>query len=95
MCKAHDSILGGHNATLKTYLKISTSYYWMKTFQDFKKNAKFCIRCQQQKKSTDKKMPLSPLLIPKIPNIRIKADLFGPMIMADSNNKMCCASQML
>jgi len=28
MCEVHDSALGGHNATHKTYLKISTSYYW-------------------------------------------------------------------
>ncbi len=31
MCEAHDSILGGHNAAHKTYLKISTSYF-TKTF---------------------------------------------------------------
>jgi hypothetical protein len=30
MCEAHDSIVGGHNATHKTYLKISTSYFWPK-----------------------------------------------------------------
>ena len=30
MCEAHDSILGGHNAAHKTYLKISTSYFWPK-----------------------------------------------------------------
>ncbi len=30
MCEVHDSILGGHNAAHKTYLKISTSYFWPK-----------------------------------------------------------------
>jgi hypothetical protein len=44
MCEAH-----GHNTTQKTYLKISTSYYWLKKFQDIKKQSKFCIKCQQQK----------------------------------------------
>jgi hypothetical protein len=27
MCEAHNSIFVGHNATQKTYPKISTSYY--------------------------------------------------------------------
>jgi Integrase zinc binding domain len=30
MCEAHDSIVGGHNATHKTYLKISMPYFWPK-----------------------------------------------------------------
>jgi hypothetical protein len=30
MCEANDSIVGGHNAAHKTYLKISTSYFWPK-----------------------------------------------------------------
>jgi len=49
MCEAHDRIYGGHNATHKTYLKISTSYYWPKMIQDIEKHKNFCLRCQQQK----------------------------------------------
>ncbi len=41
----------GHNTTQKTYLKISTYNYWPKMFLDFDKHKKFCIRCQQSKKS--------------------------------------------
>jgi len=37
LCKAHNSIFGGHNATLKTYIKIMSSYYWPGIFQDVKK----------------------------------------------------------
>jgi hypothetical protein len=47
MSEAHDSILGGHNATRKTYLKISSSYYWPKMIQDIEKHKNFCLRCQQ------------------------------------------------
>jgi len=47
MCEAHDSALGGHNATHKTYLKISTSYYWLKMIQDIEKHKIFCLRYQQ------------------------------------------------
>jgi IS30 family transposase len=87
MCKAHDSALGGHNATHKTYLKISTSYYWPKMIQDIKKHKNFCLRCQQQKKSTNKRTPFVPLPIPDRPNLRVHADLFCPMITADSIKK--------
>jgi hypothetical protein len=34
MCEALDSILGGHNAAHKTYLRISTSYFWPKMRQE-------------------------------------------------------------
>jgi Integrase zinc binding domain len=87
MCEAHDSILGGHNATHKTYLKISSSYYWPKMIQDIKKHKNFCLRCQQQKKFTNKWTPLAPLPIPDGPNLWIHVDLFGPMITADSHKK--------
>jgi hypothetical protein len=87
MCEAHDSILGGHNAAHKTYLKISTFCFWPKMRQDIERHQKFCLRCQQRKKLTNKQTPLAPLPIPDRPNIRIHADLFGPMLTADSNKK--------
>ncbi len=87
MCEAHDSILGGHNAAHKTYLKISTSYFWPKMRQDIERHQNFCLWCQQRKKSTNKRTPLAPLPIPDHPNLRIHADLFGPMLTADSNKK--------
>jgi IS30 family transposase len=87
MCEAHDSIFRGHNATPKTYLKISTSYYWPKMLQDIEKHKHFCLRCQQRKKSNNKKTPLGPLPIPDRPNLQVHADLFGPMITAESTKK--------
>jgi len=44
MCEAHNSIVGGHNATHKTYLKISTSYFWPKMRQDIEHHHSFCLR---------------------------------------------------
>jgi len=78
MCEAHDSIIAGHNATHKTYLKISTSYFWPKMRQDSEHHQNYCLRCQQQKKSTNKQTLLAPLLIPEHPNLRIHANLFWP-----------------
>ncbi len=87
MCEAHDSIFGGHNATQKMYLKISTSYYWPKMLQKIEKHKTFCLRCQQRKNSTNKKTPLAPLQIPNRPNLQVHSDLFGTMITVDSNKK--------
>jgi hypothetical protein len=57
-------------------------------FQDINKHKNFCLQCQQCKKSTDKKTPLVPLPIPKQLNLWIHADLFGPVIMANSHKKI-------
>jgi len=45
ICEAHDSIFGGHNVTQKTYLKISTSFYWPKIIQEIERHKNFCLRC--------------------------------------------------
>jgi hypothetical protein len=87
MWEAHDGIFRRHNAVHKTYLKISTSYFWPKMRQDIERHQNYCLRCQQQKKSTNKWTPLAPLPIPDRPNLRIHADLFGPMITADIHKK--------
>jgi hypothetical protein len=87
LCEAHERIYGGHNATHKTYLKISTSYFLPNMRQDIERHKNYCLRCQQWKKSTNKRTPLAPLPIPECPNLWIHADLFGPMITADSNKK--------
>ncbi len=87
LCEAHNSIFGGHDANLKTYIKISSSYYWPGLFRDVKTHVQTCLTCQQRKWSTIKPTPLQPLPIPERPNWRIHADLFGPMLTADSNKK--------
>jgi hypothetical protein len=54
-CEAHDSIFGGHNTTQKTYLQISTSYYWPKMLQDINKHKNICLSCQQRKNQHTKR----------------------------------------
>jgi hypothetical protein len=87
LCEAHNSIFGGHDAALKTYMKISSSYYWPGLYQDTKMHVRTCLTCQQRKRATTKPTPLQPLPIPERPNWRIHAALFGPMLTADSNKK--------
>jgi hypothetical protein len=52
--------------------------------QDIERHKNVCLHCQQRKKSTNKRTPLP---IPDCPNLQVHADLFGPMIIADSNKK--------
>jgi hypothetical protein len=63
LCEAHNSIFSGHDATLKTYIKITSSYYWLGIYSDIKTHVQTCLTCQQQKPSTTKPTPLLPLQI--------------------------------
>jgi hypothetical protein len=50
LCEAHNSIFGSHDAILKTYIKISSSYYWPGLYHDIKMHIQTCLTCQQRKK---------------------------------------------
>ncbi len=82
LCETHDSIFAGHNAALKSYLKLTTSYFWPTVYSHVLKHTQTCLRCQQRKTGKKKNQPLAPLPIPDMPNTRIHADLFGPMVDA-------------
>ncbi len=82
LSEAHNNQFGGHNATLKTYIRISSSYFWPKIYTDVLNHTKTCFRCQQRKSLTNKPPLLQPLPIPDRPNIRIHAYLFGTMLAA-------------
>jgi len=85
--KAHHHQFGGYNATLKSYIQISSSYIWPKLWTDMLNHTKTCLVCQQRKKSTDKPPLLPPLPNPNYPNVRIHTDLFGPMLAAGHQHK--------
>ena len=87
ICEAHNEMFGGHNAALKTFLKISSSYAWPRMYTEILNHTKTCLQCQQRKPKLDKRPPLQPLPIPDTPNMRIHADLFGPMTGSDRKSK--------
>ncbi len=87
LCKAHNHQFGGHNAALKTYICLTSSYYWPRIYSDILRHTKTCLCCQQRKSSTDKLPPLHPLPTPNQPNIHIHADLFGPLLAARHQHK--------
>jgi len=69
-----------------TYIKITYSYYWLGIYQDVKMHMQTCPICHLTKPTL-----LSPLPILECPNWRIHADLFGPMLTANSDKKfMSC-----
>jgi hypothetical protein len=90
LCESHDQLFAGHNAAQKTYLKLTSSYFWPNAYTHILKHTQMCFRCQQRKTSRAKQPPLVPLPIPDQPNVRIHADLFGPMLNAE--HKKCLHS---
>jgi hypothetical protein len=82
LCETHDSIFAGHNATLKSYIKLTTSYFWPNVYSHVLNHTQTCLHCEQRKTSKKKNSPLAPLPIPDTLNTRIQADLFGPMLDA-------------
>ena len=80
LCESHNQIFAGHNAAQKTYLKLTSSYFWPNVYSHVLQHTQTCFRCQQRKSSRAKQPPLAPLPIPDLPNVRIHADLFGPML---------------
>jgi Integrase zinc binding domain len=68
LCEAHNSIFGRHYGTLKTYTKITSSYYWLSIYSDIKTHVQTCLTCQQRKRSPTKPTPLASLPIPEQPN---------------------------
>jgi transposase InsO family protein len=82
LCETHNSMFAGHNAALKSYIKLTTSYNWPTVYSHVLKHTQTCLRCQQRKTAKPKNQPLAPLPIPDTPNSRIHADLFGPMVDA-------------
>jgi Integrase zinc binding domain len=93
LCETHDSIFAGHNAALKSYIKLTTSYFWPNVYSHVLNHTQMCLRCQQRRTARKRNQPLAPLQIPDIPNTHIHADLFGPMADALEKQHTSSASQ--
>jgi len=59
LCEAHNSIFSSHDANLKIYMKISSSYYWPGLYQDIKMHVQTCLTCQQRKRATTRRLHYS------------------------------------
>jgi hypothetical protein len=87
MCDAHGTILTGHDAVTKTYIRISDSYFWPGMVTDITKHIQSCLQCQVRKTSKPKQVPLHPLPVVDQPNQRVHIDLFGPLKISGNQNK--------
>jgi hypothetical protein len=88
ICQAHGSLLSGHDALDKTYIRLTSSFFWPTVKTDIQKHIDSCLQCQQRKKSTAKPLPLQTLPTVDSPNYRIHIDLFGPLKTSSQGNKM-------
>ena len=79
LCDAHGSLLTGHDAVTKTYIRITDSYYWPGIKTDIQKHITSCLQCQIRKSVKPQPVPLQPLPIVDQPNQRVHVDLFGPL----------------
>jgi len=85
LCEAQNYQFGVHNAALKTYIRLMSSYYWPRIYSDILKH--MFLHCQQGKTSMEKPPLLHPLPTPDQPNIRIHADLLRQMLAARRQHK--------
>jgi transposase InsO family protein len=88
ICEAHGAILAGHDALKKTYIRLSSSYFWPDMQKEIRKHIEACIQCQRRKKTNAKPLPLQPLPATDQPNQRVHIDLFGPLKTTSNGNKM-------
>lgn len=64
----HESLIGGHGGTQKTYKAIAENFYWKNMRDEVKEFFKGCVVCQQIKYPTNKKQGLpQPLPVPGKP----------------------------
>jgi hypothetical protein len=71
LCETYDIIFAGHNAALKSYLKLTTSYFCPNIYSHVLHHTQTCLRCQQCKTGWKKYQSLAPLPIPDTPNTHI------------------------
>jgi len=88
ICECHGTILSGHNALKKTYLRITNEYFWPNMKKDIQAHIYSCLQCHVRKKSTAKPTPLQTLPTVDQPNQRVHIDLFGPLKTSGQGNKM-------
>jgi len=88
ICEVHGTILSGHDALKKTYLRLTNAYFWPNMKKDIQAHMDSCLQCQVRKKSNLKPTPLQPLPTVDQPNQHIHIDLFGPLKTSSEGNKM-------
>ena len=96
---AHDSILGGHLATKKTYDGVTSNFFWPGAYDDVSRYCQSCDICQRTiPKGRCGKTPLVAMPIIGEPFARVAIDLVGPLPMSERKHRwiltlMDCATR--
>ena len=85
---AHDSILGGHLATKKTYDRVTSNFFWPGAYDDVSRYCQSCAICQRTiPKGRCGKTPLVAMPIIGEPFVRVAIDLVGPLPMSGRKHR--------
>ena len=85
---AHDSILGGHLATKKTYDRVTSNFFWPGAYDDLSRYCQSCDICQRTiPKGRCGKTPLVAMPIIDEPFARVAIDLVGPLPMSGRKHR--------
>ena len=77
---AHESVLGGHQGTKKTYDKVMSDFTWPGTHADITRYCQSCDICQRTlPKGRITKVPLGSIPLMEEPFQRVAVDLVGPI----------------
>ena len=85
---AHDSILGGHLATKKTYDRVTSNFFWPGVSNDVSRYCQSCDICQRTiPKGRCGKAALVAMPIIGEPFARVAIDLVGPLPMSGRKHR--------
>jgi len=90
MKAAHCHAFAGHGGRDKTMSRLRMKYWWPGQVDDVDKFIKQCVTCQGSKDPKNFKRQHAPQVAwetPDQPNIRVHADLFGPLKTSGKGNK--------
>ena len=85
---AHDSILGGHLTTKKTYDRVTSNFFWPGAYDDVSRYCQSCDICQRTiPKGRCSKTSLVAMPIIGEPFARVAIDLVGPLPMSGRKHR--------
>jgi hypothetical protein len=77
--QTHDSIMAGHLGIRKTYLRLSSKYYWKGMYRDVVEHVSSCVECNMRKGDPNNLVGKYESLITEKPLELIAMDIIGPL----------------
>lgn len=85
--ECHDSLVGGHFGTEKTYFKVAERYWWPNQYADVKHYVETCDECARAKKPKWKEDGTLVATVVGAPWERVSADFLGPVSRTTQGNR--------